>query len=87
MRPIACPGCIYSGQSHLETCEHSSSDLYRRRLATSEECRDNLAKALEKHTVATALIGNILSLTLDEVWIVAQYVSRLIESRPKESKS
>jgi hypothetical protein len=22
-RPIDCPGCLYSGQPHLETCEHS----------------------------------------------------------------
>ena len=24
LRPVSCPGCTYSGQPHLETCEKSN---------------------------------------------------------------
>lgn len=73
MKPVSCPGCIYSGQSHLAMCENSKLER-------------ELLNALNKTYHWKELTKVIFELSEDEVPIVTAYVNRVIESRPKGTK-
>lgn len=66
--PGACPGCIYSGHPHLETCEHSMAWILRKHKQQRE---------WNELTQAACLLRS------DEVPIVTEYIKRFISSRPK----
>lgn len=68
MKPVSCPGCIYSGQPHLEGCENSQW----------------LPRILNEASSRSQLNDEIDRLTADEILIVSEYIRRLIQSRPKD---
>lgn len=39
MQPVACPGCLYSGQSHLEDCPRAASAVFSKTVSMSKAAK------------------------------------------------